>query len=449
MLKVNILGWLNVMSMELLCNIIEFTACFVDGFGTMIFLQILCKRKKNISKILYMCSMVVSIFIVTIIPYLTGDTKYQLVIVIFLPFIFSYFFLEQSVGKKIYFVVLWNVLLMISNLFAIYGILGVFRIDRELIVEQGTVIRMIALILHKILLLFIAIVVISYNKKYKFDYKQWIITVVQFVSVMSVGAIFVNLYKNNAFKDNAEQEIIAIALILSVMCIVVCICQHVLNAQNMYKIENEKLKTYLDEEEKNIKRIEELYEHSSIIRHDVKHYAVMMKNLLKEENYLELEKMIDELGEGELSGATVIYTKNTALNAVLNDKMSVCKKNNIIFRMVICTRVPKSITTNVCVILSNLLDNAIEAEKKEEKGYIKLYIHRQGDMLCMSIANKITVSVIKSNPKLETTKNNKKEHGFGIKSINKRVADMDGMYMAREDNGEFKSTVVIPIEIDD
>lgn len=449
MLKVNILGWLNDMSMELLHNIIEFMACFVDDLGIYVFLWVLCDRKKNIS---YWVQVSVGLFLgltASWITYLGFGIEIQVITLFILPFIFSVLFLEQSLGKKIYFNIIWNVILMISNLFVGQVVSKLLNIDGEVMLEQGTVSRVIMLVIHKVVLLLIVLIFISYNKKYKFDYKQWIITVVQFVSVMSVGAIFVNLYKNNAFKDNAEQEIIAIALILSVMCIVVCICQHVLNVQNMYKIENEKIKTYLDEEEKNIKRIEELYEHSSIIRHDVKHYAVMMKNLIKEENYLELEKMIDELGEGELSGAAVIYTKNTALNAVLNDKMSVCKKNNIIFRIVICTRVPKSITTNVCVILSNLLDNAIEAEKKEEKGYIKLYIHRQGDMLCMSIANKITVSVIKSNPKLETTKNNKKEHGFGIKSINKRVADMDGMYMAREDNGEFKSTVVIPIEIDD
>ncbi len=117
--------------------------------------------------------------------------------------------------------------------------------------------------------------------------------------------------------------------------------------------------------------------------------------------------------------------------------------------MIICTKIPQSITTNVCVILSKLLDNAIEAEKKEENGYIKLYIQRQGDMLCMSVSNKITDSVMQKNPKLKTTKNNKKEHGFGLKSINKRVMDLDGFYETREENGEFKATVVIPIEIDD
>ncbi len=437
------------MSMELLYNIIEFMACFVDGFGAVAFLGILCNKKKNISNILYVSCFIITGLLVTLTPYFITDTKCQLLTALLVPFVCICLTMEQNIGKKLYFVVLWSVILMVTNLVVIFVISGVFKIDRRLIVQQGTVTRILALILGKILLAFIAMIIVFYNKKYKFDYKQWIITVVQFISVMLVGAIFINLYKNNAFKDSAKQEIIAIALILSVMCIVVCICQHVLNVQNIYKTENEKLKTHLNEEERNIKRTEELYERSNIIRHDVKHYAVMMKNLLKEEKYLEIEALIDELGAGELTGATVIYTKNTVLNAVINDKMAMCKKNNIIFRMIICNKIPKSITTNVCVILSNLLDNAIEAEKKEENGYIKLYIQRQGDMLCMSVANKITYSVIQKNPKLKTTKNNKNEHGFGIKSINKRVMDMNGSYITREENGEFKSTVIIPLEVDD
>lgn len=445
MLRGNIRRWLSGMSMELLYSIIEFMACFVDVCGIYVFLGSLCTRKMKIP----FCSQIfIGIVLGAILSYAVYSNDavvVQIVALFFIPFIYSVIFFRESLAKKIYFNIMWNVVLMVSNLFVGQVLSKLLGINGEIMLEQGTFSRVIILIVHKIVLLFMVLIFICYSRKYKFDYKQWVITVVQFVSVLSVGAIFVSLYKDNAFRNDVEREIIAIAVILSVMCIVVCICQHVLNVQSIYKVENEKLKTYLEEEEKNIKRIKELYEHSNIIRHDIKHYAVMMKTFLLEKNYSELESMVDMMSGGEIIEPSIFYTDDALLNAVLNDKIAICKKNNVEIQVMISCRIPQCIITNVCVVLSNLLDNAIEAEKKEENGYIKVHICNNGNMLNISVNNKISNSVLEKNPELATMKKNKKEHGFGIKSINKRVRDMDGTCIRKEDNNEFKTIIRIPV----
>lgn len=433
------------MSMELFYNLIELFACCIDGFAAIVFLMKLCGKKNNWSNISYICGAILfGVFLVGV-PYFVTNVGYQLFLYLLVPFLFSVLFLNQGIGKKVFFVVLWNAILMVNNLIAIYGAIGLLGIERELIVERNNGVHVFIVIAHKLLLILVLTFIIEFNKNYKFDYKQWIITAVQFLSALTVGAIVVNMYMNNEYNINAKNKVFAITLILSCMCVVLCILQHILNVQNNYKVENERLKTYLENEEKNIKRIEELYENSSIMRHDLKHYAVMMKMLINEHRYLELEKLIDGLKKEASSEMMAVYTDDVTLNSVLNDKLSMCRKYNIDLQMLITCKIPKLLSTNICVILSNLLDNAIEAERKEKEGYIKLFIKENGDMLSINVQNKITQSILENNPSLKTTKAQKSEHGFGTKSVKKRVDEMDGVYIVKEENEEFNTIIRIPI----
>lgn len=433
--------------MELLYNIIEFAACLVDGGLAVVFLWLLCGRKKHISKCLHIVLSIIVTLIMGCIAHFITTMPIQLVGLLMVLSIYSYFLLYGTVGKKTYFIILWNVLLMMSSFFMVYGLSAILGIPQDLITQPASTTRVLMLIIHKSLLVCIMYIVFVYNKKYKFDYKQWLITVAQFLSVLSVGAIFIELYSRNAFDDKSSFEIVLIAIILSIMCVVVCICQHILNIQNIYKVENDRLKSYLEEEEHDIKRIEEMYEASSIIRHDMKHYALVMNNMLEEEKYNDLKTMIDELSGDRLLGANVIYTSDNSLNAVLNNKLAVCKQNGIEFQVQISCKIPKEIMIDICVIMSNLLDNAIEAEKQEGNGYIKTNISMRGNMLCINVVNKIMKPVLKNNPRLDTTKKDKDRHGFGLRSVSRRVEELDGIYTYKEEEGEFRTIIQIPVKL--
>ena len=433
------------MSMALLYKLFELLACGVDGFCSVIYLYILCGKKKTITKVGLIFSMFITGILLTILPYLVEAMQYQVVFLVIIPFIYGMMILKQNVGKKIIFVAVWNVILMVSNLFVVYGIPLLFGINRDLIIEAGTVPRIMFLVIHKLLLVILIFILVTYNKKFKFDYKQWIITGVQFFSVLFIGAVFVDLYVDNEFSDSASIKVVVIAVALSIMCVVVCICQHMLNVQNEYKLENEKLKSRYIEEEKNIERVEEMYRNTNILRHDLKHYAVMLKSMLDREQYIGMREIIDGMIQENTSEVMAFYTTNKSLNAILNNKVVFCKKDDIDFQVMINCTIPKEISLNICVILSNLLDNAIEAVRKETRRYIKLYINKSGNMLNINVVNNIAQSVLQDNPQFVTTKLDKRLHGFGIKSIDKRVKDMDGVCIRKEEQGEFKTIIRIPL----
>ncbi len=430
--------------MEVLFRIIETVANFVDGFAFVIFLWIICSRNKNRSLSLFWGATIIVAGLMVILPYYIKEVFLQITVMFVMGMVYSSLFLKQSLGKKIYFNVLWNVIFMVSNLLTFFVTVQVSGTPAETLLEPGTVHRIVILFIHKIVLIFMLFVAIYYNNKNKNGYKQWLMAVIQFSGAVIIGALLVNLSIETDFVKDGNVELVLMAIILFLMCIVVCVCQHIINIQNDYKVENEKLKNYLEEEEKEIKRIEELYDNSRIIRHDIKHYAVVIKDYLREKEYTKIEELIDGVIINHIENDTVYYTGNNSLDAILNNKKAMSKTLGIDFTVEISCSIPDDIMVDVCVILSNLLDNAIEAEKQEEKGYIKVKISMQQDMLYFSVVNKISKSVITVNPSLSTTKTDKTSHGLGVKSVKKRVKELDGIYKVKEENGEFKTIIYVP-----
>ena len=150
--------------------------------------------------------------------------------------------------------------------------------------------------------------------------------------------------------------------------------------------------------------------------------------------------------EESISKSTVYYTSDNTLNAVLNNKLDTCNEKHISLDVKISASIPEDKSIDICVILSNLLDNAIRAQQNIDKKHITVKMYSQNDMIYLVVSNHIKESVLRDNPKLETTKEDKATHGLGLKSIKRRVSDMDGMYKISEKGDSFTTTITIPME---
>lgn len=126
------------------------------------------------------------------------------------------------------------------------------------------------------------------------------------------------------------------------------------------------------------------------------------------------------------------------VDAVVNTRFMEMQESDIEFSCVIQARVPEKLIYEVSIILANLLDNAIEAEQKEQgKRKIRLNITQKGQYLCIRVENRISESVIAQNRFLETTKPDKERHGFGMKSIDFHCKRCGGFHGVLEENGFF------------
>lgn len=103
---------------------------------------------------------------------------------------------------------------------------------------------------------------------------------------------------------------------------------------------------------------------------------------------------------------------------------------------------------DMCVLLANLLDNAIEACEKveEERRLIYLRIKRQNQMLLIFIKNAIQERETEKREFFKTSKKNKELHGLGIKCIDNVIQKYDGHkeYSIQKDN--FELYISLPLD---
>ena len=98
---------------------------------------------------------------------------------------------------------------------------------------------------------------------------------------------------------------------------------------------------------------------------------------------------------------------------------------------------------DICILLGNLLDNAIEASRGNDRKEIELYIMKNQGELEIKVENRITVPVLGGNTGLKTTKKDKKNHGFGIVSVKNIVEKYHGLMDVYEKNGKFCVSVIL------
>lgn len=228
-----------------------------------------------------------------------------------------------------------------------------------------------------------------------------------------------------------------------------CLILEVIN-KIRYKLQEKRNMKIAEEKEKILykyyKVAKENNENASMIKHDLKNQiqiAYAMKN--KNDNFVNILEDID----AELDKVnTNIYSKNEILNTVLLLKKIEAKK----FDINMVYKIDKSISldsmkdSDVCKLFSNLLDNSIEASKKTDDKKILLKLCKRNDYIVLICENTYKEELRKNILGFLTTKENKKEHGYGIKII-KSISDKYGGEMnIQAKNGSFKVIMVFNIK---
>ena len=167
-------------------------------------------------------------------------------------------------------------------------------------------------------------------------------------------------------------------------------------------------------------------------KHDFQNMSYAMRKSLDEENYAQALSLFDEYSntlDSFRSSINSFDTGNGIADALLSDKCQKALASNtkIMFQGTIPTNYLSP--TDICVILGNTLDNAIEACEKfddTETKTISVVSNCNSGFLFLSITNPIHEKVKIHNNYISTTKENKTLHGFGLYSLQSVVKKYDG-----------------------
>lgn len=180
-------------------------------------------------------------------------------------------------------------------------------------------------------------------------------------------------------------------------------------------------------------------------RHDYHNHLQSLKAKLSKNQIQEAITYLNELEIDLDDIQQVVETGNIQIDAILNSKLSLAINHDIDLnvKVLIPEHLPFS-EIDCCVILGNLIDNAIEScEKVEDHKFIRLYIGLYKKQFYISITNATTELVRKLDEEYITHKRG--NHGHGLKRINLIVEKYNGYINRKNEPGIFVTEIMLPM----
>ena len=198
--------------------------------------------------------------------------------------------------------------------------------------------------------------------------------------------------------------------------------------------------------ETHYREVENMYGQIRGWRHDYRNHIQTMKAFAANGDLDAIRSYLDQLDTDLNTVDPSVKTGNTMADAILNSKISLAKSRHISVH--VDAHIPVKLNMSeldLCVILGNLFDNAIEASLAlpEAQRLIRVYMDMKNTQLYISFTN-FTAS--KKMPKLgtrfQTTKGD--GHGFGLVRIDNIIARLDGYLSRNSEDGAFTTEILIP-----
>ena len=208
-------------------------------------------------------------------------------------------------------------------------------------------------------------------------------------------------------------------------------------------IEKNRIQKYQVEKEESFEKykqnIESIFDEIRAWDHDLKNHMTVMVSLLESKSEDELKKYVLHLDEEIHNIRRVVHTKNIVLDAILNSKTNKAYKKYINIDLDISIGEKLNISDlDLVILISNLLDNAIEAcEYVEINRWIKVNIYSKKESLIVEVNNST------DNYKSLKTRKNSNTHGIGLMQIDNIVKKYNGYIKRKHENNVFETFLII------
>lgn len=206
-----------------------------------------------------------------------------------------------------------------------------------------------------------------------------------------------------------------------------------------------KLVEYQTEQSKqHLNEVRSIHREMRGYKHDFHHHLQTLKGYMQAGEYERVVTYIDELDEKLQNVDTLLKTGNVSLDAILSAKLAQAKSEDI--AVTIKANVPDKLTltdVELCIIIANLLDNAIEACRDvDSERFMRIYIAMKGKMLYFSMLNSAGE---KKNKKGGIFASHKAGiHGFGLRRAEAIIEEHGGWCKYNSEDGAFTSEFLVP-----
>lgn len=405
-------------------------------------------KKANLAYILFVAVLFLELSFVNFMVPFEGI---GIIISILIIYIYSLLNLKGTFMQKMF----WSIFVMLL----IMGITTVVLSIEGCIIGKGylnlviqkDLYRFVGVVVIQIVLFYLTRFMIKRTKKdstYSLKWNEWfvllIIPVISIFTMSFVSLIIINIEDQLSLM----QHIFSILSILGILMTNSLVYVLYVNMQKDHakQLEYSILQQAFKSQEKSVEETKILYQSVRSIRHDLKQHFQVALTMLHSGKINEAVDYMEKYNDTVLDGiSNKVFCDNDVVNYIINSKSKICSDRHIKIYIYIANEIPEFSDLDLCVLLGNALDNAIEGVSGEGNNEIYLELRNVDNFFMILVKNTITNSVLEYNPNLISTKNEKEVHGLGILSMKEVVQKYNGSIEFYESDNKFCCDMLLDI----
>ena len=234
-------------------------------------------------------------------------------------------------------------------------------------------------------------------------------------------------------------------LVLAIANVAVLFLVHTPEKTGKAEAELTLLNKQMELQTQSILSLEKSYRAQRRAAHEFRHHLQTLRDLLDREELAAAKEYVEKLQQTSTTRVLCVNSRHPIVDAILNQKYQTASEESIDVQMQVndlsgLTVDPEALV----VVLTNLLDNAIEAcERLQEGRSIRCSVLLE-DSLFLSVSNTAPPVQIEDNT-IKSTKMPRQDHGYGLPAICSVLDKLNAEYAFDYENGWFRFVAEIPL----
>lgn len=427
---------ITILAVEIICYLIFF-GIFARG-----------KKIKVKQKISAICLLISIVYVC--VHFLKNYTIVKLLMIMLTMLIVIRFLYEISAVKTIILTLLIQGIIGVIDYIVIMIVTA--RYNNIDILEDSTDLIGVLVIIACRIILFLFLIIIKrisvIKKKNVIDMsnKEWL----QFL-IFPIFTLITVIVMTNSMVTSYHEDIVNVYYVIAIVLIVLnMVVFHLINEilENSQRIrEADVLKQQSIGQLELYNSLRKNYDIQRKRTHEYKNQIMCIDSLLKKKNYNKLEEYINSIFDKLDGQLDMVDTNNEVVNAVINAKYYEALQNDVLFILKINDLSHIKVSDeDIVTILSNLLDNAIEAAGQcdIDKRTVGIKLLYEDDVLSIAVSNSYkTEPEIMEDGYMRTIKDDKEQHGLGIRNVVATLEKYNAEYIIDYKNGEFVFSIIM------
>lgn len=427
---------ITILAVEIICYLIFF-GIFARG-----------KKIKVKQKISAICLLISIVYVC--VHFLKNYTIVKLLMIMLTMLIVIRFLYEISAIKTIILTLLIQGIIGVIDYIVIMIVTARYN-NIDILEDSTDLIGVLVIIASRIILFLLLITVkrISVIKKKNvidMSNKEWL----QFL-IFPIFTLIMVIVMTNSMITSYHEDIVNVYYVIAIVLIVLnMVVFHLINEilENSQRIrEADVLKQQSIGQLELYNSLRKNYDIQRKRTHEYKNQIMCIDSLLKKKNYNKLEEYINSIFDKLDGQLDMVDTNNEVVNAVINAKYYEALQNDVLFILKINDLSHIKVSDeDIVTILSNLLDNAIEAAGQcdIDKRTVGIKLLYEDDVLSIAVSNSYkTEPEIMEDGYMRTIKDDKEQHGLGIRNVVATLEKYNAEYIIDYKNGEFVFSIIM------